>query len=116
VSGGFPLPTDEPVEEPESPLGTWRAVRLLRADLVRLCTHLAEIPTRPSPEETDVWSLLQALGSAGLTGRRVEEILIRLAHAEGPQARPSGLLTTLRERALEQSPAGAAARRILNGT
>ena len=94
-------------------IGTWRAVRLLRADLVRLCAHLADVPTRPLPEDADVWSLLQALGSAGATGRRVEERLTHLAHTEGVQARPSGLLTTLRERALSPGPAGVAARRIL---
>ncbi len=118
AAGNFPLPTDEPdaSDESESPLGTWRAFRLQRADLVRLCSHLAAVPTRPAPEASDEWSLLQALGSAGVTGQRVEEHLTRLVHAEGTQARPSGLVTTLRERALEPGPAGAAARRILGGT
>ena len=94
-------------------VGTWRAVRLWRADLLRLCAHLAAVPTRPLPDAADLWSLLQALGSVGATGRRVEEQLTRLVHEDHSAGRPSGLLTTLRERAMEQTPAGAAARRVL---
>ncbi|HRI54443.1 MAG TPA: hypothetical protein PLW65_30095, partial [Pseudomonadota bacterium] len=63
-----------------------------------------------------VWSLLQALGSVGTTGRRAEEPLGQLARTDSDQARPSGLLTTLRERALEQGPVGEAARRVLQAT
>ena len=110
---GPPPPSSDHGETSGPLIGTWRAVRLDRADVVRLCAHLAEVPTRPLPADSDIWSLLQALGSAGPTGRRVEERLTELAHAEAPQARPSGLLTTLRERALESGPAGAAARRVL---
>jgi hypothetical protein len=88
-------------------------VRLWRPDFLRLCAHLAAVPTEKAPDEADVWSLLQALGSVGTTGRRVEEQLVRLGHADSAQARPSGLLTTLRERALTPGPAGAAALRVL---
>lgn len=98
---------------PEASLGNWRAVRLTREDLLRLTSQIAAVPTRPPLDSADVWSLLQALGSVGATGRRAEELLGRLARADGAQARPSGLLTTLRERALEQGPVGEAARRVL---
>lgn len=102
-------------ETQEPLLGSWRAVRLTRMDLLRLCTHVAAVPTCPPPDRDDVGALLLALGSVGATGRRVEELLSRLAHDDGAQARPGGLLTMLRERSLEQGRAGDAARRILTG-
>lgn len=98
---------------PDASLGNWRAVRLTREDLLRLSSQIAAVPTRPPLDGADVWSLLQALGSVGATGRRAEELLGRLARTDSDQARPSGLLTTLRERALEQGPVGEAARRVL---
>lgn len=101
--------------EPEDPrLGSWRAVRLSRADLTGLCTYVAAVPTCPAPDAQDTGALLQALGSLGATGRRVEELLYRQARDEGAQVRPGGLLTILRERALTTGSAGAAARRILH--
>lgn len=100
--------------EPENPqLGSWRAVRLTRVDLARLCSHVATIPICPPPDPEDVSSLLQALGSVGVTGRRVEELLGRQAREEAGQVRPGGLLTILRERALDVGRSGDAARRIL---
>jgi hypothetical protein len=87
---------------------------LTAADLSRLRAAVSAVPMRQLPEPTDVWSLVQALGSVGATGRRVEEQLMRLVRADRFQARPSGLLTMLHERALEQGPTANAARRVLN--
>lgn len=101
---------------PDAPLGNWRAVRLTREDLLRLSSQIAAVPTRPPLDGADVWSLLQALGSVGTTGRRAEELLGQLARTDSDQTRPSGLLTTLRERALEQGAVGEAARRVLQAT
>ncbi len=100
--------------EPENPqLGSWRAVRLTPVDLARLCTHVATIPSCPPPDPEDVSALLQALGSVGATGRRVEELLGRRVRDEDGQVRPGGLLTILRERALDSGRVGDAARRVL---
>jgi hypothetical protein len=94
-------------------LGSWRAVRLTREDLRRLSAQIAAVPMLPPPDAAEPWALLQALGSVGTTGRRAEELLGRLARADGVKGRPSGLVTTLRERALEPGPSGEAARRVL---
>jgi hypothetical protein len=93
---------------------TWRAVRLAQTDLQRLCASVAAVPTRQRPEASDVWSLLQALGSVGATGRRVEGHLAQLVRTDRSEARPSSLLTMLHERALEEGPSGLAARRVLD--
>mgnify|MGYP000673970171 FL=1 len=60
-----------------------------------------------------VWSLTQALGSVGATGRRAEAQLAQLVQADLGQARPSSLLTMLHEWALEEGPTATAARRLL---
>ena len=110
---GFQLAAPGRVGFPALPIQSWRAVRLGQADLLRLRAAVAAVPTRQLPDATDVWSLLQALGSVGATGRRIEGQLARLVQTDQSQARPSGLLTMLHERALEEGPAAMAARRVL---
>ena len=92
---------------------TWRAVRLVPVELLRLREAVAAVPTRQLPDATDVWSLVQALGSVGATGQRVERQLAQLVQTDQSQARPSSLLTMLLERAQEPGPMATAARRVL---
>ncbi|HRI54510.1 MAG TPA: hypothetical protein PLW65_30435, partial [Pseudomonadota bacterium] len=94
-------------------VGTGRGVRLAQGELARLCAAVSAVPRRQLPEAVDVWSLTQALGSVGATGRRAEAQLAQLVQADLGQARPSSLLTMLHEWALEEGPTATAARRLL---
>ena len=111
---GFQLAAPERAGTRPPPIRTWRAVRLAQAELLRLCAAVSAVPTRQRPEAVDVWSLTQALGSVGATGRRAEEQLAQLVQADLGQARPSGLLTMLHEWALADGPTATAARRVLS--
>ncbi len=111
---GFALAKPDRVGTRAPLIRSWRGVRLAAADLSRLCAAVAAVPQRQLPEASDVWSLVQALGSVGATGRRVEAQLVRLVQTDRFQARPSSLLTILHERALEQGPTATAARRVLD--
>lgn len=112
---GFQLAVPERGGGRPPQIRTWRAVRLAQAELVRLCAVVSAVPLRQLPEAVDVWSLTQALGSVGATGRRAEEQLAQLVQADLGQARPSSLLTMLHEWALEEGPTATAARRVLSG-
>lgn len=114
LSLGFQLAAPDRVGSRPPQIRTWRAVRLAQADLVRVCAAISAVPMRQLPESTDVWSLMQALGSVGATGRRAEEELARLVQADLSQARPSDLLTMLHEWAIEEGPTATAARRVLS--
>lgn len=96
------------------PIRAWRAVRLTQADLALLRAAVSAVPTQKLPEASDVGSLMQALGSVGATGRRVEGQLAQLVQADLSQARPSSLLAMVQELAAGQGPAAAAARRVLS--
>jgi hypothetical protein len=108
-----PLPARPERAGARLPLRSWRAVRLAQADLLCLRAAVSAVPVRQLPQAAEVWSLLQALGSVGATGRRVEAQLAQLVQADLGQPRPSSLLTMLHERAQEDGPAAAAARRVL---
>lgn len=114
LSPSFQLAAPERVGTRPPPMRTWRAVRLAQAELLRLCAAVSAVPTRQRPEAVDVWSLTQALGSVGATGRRAEEQLAQLVQADRGQPRPSGLLTMLHEWAQEEGPTATAARRVLS--
>ena len=75
-------------------------VRLTREDLLRLSSQIAAVPTRPPLDGADVWSLLQALGSVGTTGRRAEELLGQLGQTVHLPARQLEGLHQLGVRAL----------------
>jgi hypothetical protein len=99
--------------QPEPPLGFWRAVRLLPADLQRLRAAVDAVPPEPPPDPERPQDLLRALGSVGPWGPRAEEALAaRLRHHADPD-RPAGLDLQIQELALREGPVGAAARRIL---
>lgn len=110
---GDELAAPERVATRPPAIRTWRAVRLAQAELARLCAAVSAVPRRQLPEAVDVWSLTQALGSVGATGRRAEAQLAQLVQADLGQARPSSLLTMLHEWALEEGPTATAARRLL---
>lgn len=112
AAGPQPAAPDRGAFKPPQ-IRTWRAVRLAQADLARLYAAISAVPVRPQPEAADAWSLLQALGSVGATGRRVEGQLAQLVHADLSQARPSSLVAMLQQRATEQGPSAIAARRVL---
>lgn len=113
AAGAQPAAPDHAAFKPPQ-IRTWRAVRLAQADLARLYAAIAAVPVRPQPEAADAWSLLQALGSVGATGKRVEGQLAQLVLADLSQARPSSLVAMLQQRATEQGPTAIAARRVLH--